>query len=294
MSIYVHEYVYICAVCFYVHYSRWTAGSRAPRGSSPHGQVRIYMLLMLTFINISEDPDRWQGPGRTVASRSKNLKKPYLQSIWGAVQVDQDPEKKYIWLFDFAVLCVKGSSGSQVAGSWRFRSPPGDPAMIRKYYTLYRSIRSVIPGSCHRSHEAFLVVHAGGRVHSWIFYKNIFLELYGCHGHACCLLKKIKGNLQDLSWVMRSGSIAQNLAFTPWAMEIDPDPVWISAISAAWQQDPDIYLYGPLPKSDNSDTEKGEGGLDLCSIVSLITAARSMEIFRYSNVEYKNPDQDQL
>lgn len=58
---------------------------------------------------------------------------------------------------------------------------------------------------------------------------------------------------------MRSGPIAQNLAFTPWAMEIDPDPVWISAISAAWQQDPDIYLYGPLPKSDNSDTEKGGG-----------------------------------
>lgn len=86
---------------------------------------------------------------------------------------------------------------------------------------------------------------------------------------------------------MRSWPIAQNLAFTPWAMEIDPDPAWISAISAAWQQDPDIYLYGPLPKSDNSDTEKGEGGLDLCSIVSLITAARSMEIFRYSNMEYK-------
>ena len=144
------------------------------QGIIPPWPVRIYMLLMLTFINISEDPDRWQGPGRTVASRSKNLKKPYLQSIWGAVQVDQDPEKKYIWLFDFAVLCVKGSSGSQVAGSWRFRSPPGDPAMIRKYYTLYRSIRSVIPGSCHWSHEAFLVVHAGGRVHSWIFYKNIF------------------------------------------------------------------------------------------------------------------------
>jgi len=78
-------------------------------------------------------------------------------------------------------------------------------------------------------------------------------------------------------------------------MEIDPDPVWISVISAAWQKDPDIYLYGPLPKSDNSDTEKGEGGLDLCSIVSLITAVRSMEIFRYSNMEYKkNPDQDQL
>lgn len=63
------------------------------QGIIPPWQVRIYMLLMLTFINISEDPDRWQGPGRTVASRSKNLKKPYLQSIWGAVQVDQDPEK---------------------------------------------------------------------------------------------------------------------------------------------------------------------------------------------------------
>lgn len=86
---------------------------------------------------------------------------------------------------------------------------------------------------------------------------------------------------------MRSAWIAQNLELTPWGHGSDPDPVWISAISAAWQQDPDIYLYGPLPKSDNSDTKKGEGGLDLCSIVSLMTAVRSMEIFRYSNMEYK-------
>ena len=63
-----------------------------PGDHPPMASPDIY-ALMLTFINISEDPDRWQGPGRIVASRSKNLKKPYLQSIWGSVQVDPDPEK---------------------------------------------------------------------------------------------------------------------------------------------------------------------------------------------------------